>query len=68
MAKTQHEWTAKDWENLQNGKRILHDALPIIDKVEACGVDCQAWREIHREILNRFDMIESNFMPTKPRS
>lgn len=66
MAKSTFEFTAKHWDLLQSAKRDLHDALPIMDKAESCGTDCQEFRHIHSEILRNLELIEQHFMPSKP--
>lgn len=42
--------------------RSLHDLLPILDKAEACGIDCTRYREIVDQETHIFEAIRTNFM------
>lgn len=66
MVKEKTVFTLKDWEQLQEAKRILHDVLPEFDKAESCGNDCQNFREIHAEMLRRLAAIETHYLPVRP--
>ena len=50
-----------DWDRLQAAKRLLHDLLPKIDKLQACGVECEGYKAIRDEALNTLTKIEQNY-------
>lgn len=59
---------------LQQAQRILHDLLPEIDDLEACGIDCSGARVIRdqlsnetRELVARFSQFEPGDATKLPR-
>lgn len=66
MAKRKPEFTRADFDALKRAQRILHDLAPTIDKAESCGVECEGYRAIAREIGDRLMMIETHFLSTPP--
>jgi ribosome assembly protein YihI (activator of Der GTPase) len=46
---------------LQTQQRALADILPMIDDAETCGVECQEYRRVHREALDRINQLLDKF-------
>jgi hypothetical protein len=42
--------------------RSLHDLMPVLDRAEACGIDCQRYRAIADEETRILEAIRANFM------
>ena len=60
-------FTRADFDLLKTEQRRLTDLLPVLDRAEQCGVECQAFREVAREFLTRLGLIEKNFMTPPPQ-
>ena len=61
MAKTR--LSPERYRELLKAERDLVDILPDIDDLEACGEDCQAYRDIHRESIDRIGKLKQFFKP-----
>jgi len=59
-------FTKRDFDELKRMERRLTDMLPILDRAESCGVECQTFREVVQEFLRRFGLFESNFFTPPP--
>jgi hypothetical protein len=57
----------EDFQKLKDAQRQLNDLLSVMDRAEACGTDCQVFREVTREYLERLMNIEREFMNPPPR-
>lgn len=58
--------TDRQFEQLKTAERKLHDLLPLFDKIEACGQDCNPFRAKMAKAAHRLSLIERNFfMPAK---
>lgn len=53
--------------SLQQSQRELIDILPEIDNAEACGVECQEYRRIHSEAMDRIEQLLARFGATSNR-
>lgn len=56
----------RDFEKLKEAERIIHDALPQMDKAENCGVECAEIRAAAKELQSRLAAIEREFMSPPP--
>lgn len=52
-----------DLAKLITAERELHDLLPEMDKGEECGIDCQEFRRVHAEAMERITALKKNFGP-----
>lgn len=57
-----------DFEDLKKSQRKLADLVPLLDKAERCGTDCQVYRSIVGELGKRLESIEREFMNPIPPS
>ncbi len=48
---------------LLTAERELHDLVPEFAKGEECGVDCQEFRRIHEEAMQRIEALKKNYGP-----
>jgi len=62
MAKT--VLTNEQYAKLLEAERVIHDVLPDLDKLEECGVECQAYREGLRQKQQQIEAIKQNFAPS----
>lgn len=46
-------------------QRRLTDILPELDKAEECGIDCQAYRQLHKEALEQNMKLVEKYKPGK---
>jgi hypothetical protein len=60
-------YTGEHYRRLKDAQRKLSDLLPVIDKIERCGDPCDAFREVARELADRFSAIEREFMTPPPK-
>lgn len=51
------------YDELIAAERKLNDLLPEYDKLEECGVDCTAFRQINAERLPQIAAIKKNYGP-----
>lgn len=58
----------KEWKlppeakaELLQSQREFHDALPLMDKMEECGINCVEFRRVVKEGQERVDKILRNF-------
>lgn len=59
-------YTRQQWEQLKAAQRQVHDLQITLDKMEACDMDCQAFRALSQDLSRRFALIERNFMSPTP--
>lgn len=50
-------------EQLRNAQRSLNNALQLIDKTEACGIDCQEYRQGHQALSGQATALINAFFP-----
>lgn len=55
--------TNEQHASLIKAERDLHDVLPDMDKAEECGIDCQEFRRLHGEAMERIEALKRNFGP-----
>lgn len=48
---------------LRSAQRSLNEALPLIDRAEACGLDCQEYRQGHAALSDRVARYITHFFP-----
>ena len=48
---------------LRKGQQSLNDVLPLIDVAEACGVDCQEYKQGEASLRNRINTYLTMFFP-----
>lgn len=51
--------------SLVQADRDLGELLPYYDKLEECGVNCTAWREINLDKRNQISKLREHFAPTR---
>lgn len=55
-----------DYQAILEGERVLHDTLPLIESAEACGMECQAFREIYKFTQDKFAALKQHFFTPPP--
>ena len=50
-----------DFARLKSAQRKLHDLLPLLDKAERCGVECDQFRALSSAIGDQLIAIEREF-------
>lgn len=60
-------FTAEDRRKLKEAQRALTDLLPLVDRLEQCGPECDAFREVIKSRLQQTELIERLFMTPAPR-
>lgn len=58
--------TTDKYRELLSAERALHDLLPEMDAAQDCGIDCQAYREIHSQAMERIAKLKQYYAPTMP--
>ena len=51
-----------DVQEIKQARRTLDEVLPLIDKAEKCGVDCQVFREVRDQKDDELKNLEAEFM------
>jgi hypothetical protein len=59
-------FTAADYQALRSTRRNLNDMIIKMDKAQACGLDCTAWRQARDSIDAQLAQIEQLFMSPPP--
>lgn len=59
-------FTAVDLAALKKAETDLHATLAMMDDAEACGVECQAMREVIASLQGQLSEIEKRFMTPAP--
>lgn len=57
--------TETHYNLLMQGQRALADVLPLIDKAEACGLDCSEYRSGHAYMQDRITRYINTFFPNQ---
>lgn len=57
--------TPARYEQLIRSKRILNSLVPMMDKAERCGIDCQQFRQGHGYMNEQADNILREFYPNQ---
>lgn len=60
-------FTQQDVDMLKKAQRKLADLIPMLDKAERCGVDCDVYRAIVKELGDRLENVEREFMNPLPK-
>lgn len=63
---TSHIFQKRHFDSLKSAQRTLHDLLPLIDKAEGCGIECQEFRNVAEELSRRLVSLEEKFMSPPP--
>lgn len=58
--------TQRHIDALTEAERQLRDKLPILDKAEACGINCQGYRQLMHDKLEQIAKIKLHFGPKIP--
>lgn len=58
--------TTDKYRELLASERALHDLLPEMDAAQDCGIDCQAYREIHAQAMEKIAKLKTYYAPTLP--
>lgn len=53
------------YQLLINAQRELDQILPLLEKAEACGMDCQEFRQGHAAMSGQIGAWLRNFFPDK---
>ena len=56
--------TNEQYAKILEAERAIHDVLPDLDKLEECGVECQAYRDGLRQKQEQIEAIKRNFGPS----
>jgi hypothetical protein len=60
-------YTRDHYRILKDTQRKISDLLPLMDKIDRCGAECDAFREIAKELQARLAAIEKEFMSPPPK-
>lgn len=60
---TQYNMPVEVWNQLSQAERELHDALPLLDGMEECGIECQDYRRMISAAQKRIEAAKRNFPP-----
>ena len=52
----------EDVRETKEARKQLADVLPFMDAAEVCGVQCQAFKDVRKEMDSTLKAIESYFM------
>ena len=52
----------EDVQEMKQARRTLDDVLPLMDKAEKCGVECQVFREVRDRVADQLKNLEAEFM------
>jgi len=63
MAKDRIKLPPESVASLQQAQRDLQSILPDIDGAEACGIECQQYRQTHQEAMDRIEQLLTHFGP-----
>lgn len=55
----------QNYQQLETARKILNDTLPLLDKAERCGIDCQQHRQVHQVYSEVCDNLKTEFFPDK---
>lgn len=55
--------TVETFEKIQRIERELHDLLPVLDGMEECGIECQAYRSMIADWQNKLSKAKQHFAP-----
>lgn len=47
---------------MKQARRTLDEVLPLMDKAEKCGVECQVFREVRDRVADQLKNLEAEFM------
>lgn len=47
--------------DLSKAERLLADTVPLLDKAEECGVECDFWRETIRTLQRHIEALRRHF-------
>lgn len=59
-------FTRKHYDDLKAAQRTIHDVLPVMDKAEACGMECREFRDRAKYLSEMLSLIEKEFMTPPP--
>lgn len=54
------------YEMVKTAQRILHDLVPVFDKAEICGLECQQYRQYAQQLQTQLSSIEREFLSPPP--
>ena len=60
-------YSRADYQRLKDTQRKIADLIPVMDKIERCGVECETFREVAKEVQDRLSAIEREFMSPVPK-
>ena len=52
----------EDVQEMKQARRTLDEVLPLMDKAEKCGVECQGFREVRDRVADQLKNLEAEFM------
>ena len=47
---------------MKQARRTLDEVLPLMDKAEKCGIECQVFKEVRERISDQLKNLEAEFM------
>ena len=61
MAKIKKILTAEQVQEIDNSLRMLHDALPVLDGAQECGLDCEMMMRERQSLVDQLTKLKENF-------
>jgi len=52
----------EDVLQMKQARRTLDEVIPLIDKAESCGIECQVFKEVRERIADQLKNLEAEFM------
>ena len=66
MSNTAVVYSREQYDRILQAERIINDLLPVIDKLEACGEDCNNYRFASKQFFDKLALIKANFFSPPP--
>lgn len=51
-----------DVQEMKQARRTLDEVLPLMDKAEKCGIECQVFRTVRDTVAEQLVNLEKEFM------
>lgn len=66
MTQDQVIFDRSQYDQLRAGLERLGRLVEVMDKAEACGINCEGFRGVHDHLSQQLEAIERNFMSPPP--
>lgn len=60
-------YTWANYQELKRAQRLIDSQLTTLSKAEACGIECQSFRDALQQVSARCQAIEQNFFTPPPK-